>query len=380
MKRKRRANKLLFVFFLILGLTLSLAVVWIRHALLSRQELPQLEVEVPAQVGLGDVITVSARPRNADSVSWRLLRNGWSVPIDFTDAGGTICLDAEGTYFLIGIARSGSVSTMHTSRITVPPRAGTVESGVNRRSLYSWSGRYIEAQNETVVHSVMAALDCGTIYQTVREEESSAAVLDFLDRRAADGHRVYYLCGQSDWATETDAKSMREQLDRVIRWNEEAENSGRIGFYGIQYDVEKLSSETAMNQVVENYKAVYAIAQQHGIKVEACIPYQLDTSYGFEAQLEDLIANGCDSIAVMNYDRHEIQNIETEVALCKQYGKGIVNITEMQPVGSHSLTSSQTYHDDGIEAVESMWQRMQSYFDYDIGFSYHYLNPILDLL
>lgn len=259
-------------------------------------------------------------------------------------------------------------------------RADVTSSSFNRRSIYSWSGKYISAENEETVHWVMTQLDCDTIYQAIPSTESDTEVLDFLDRRAADGHLVYYLCGQSEWGTEPDAKSMLKELKRVIQWNETAEEAGHAKFYGIQYDIERLNNEAAMNQVVANYKTVYAIAREHNIQVEACISYYLDTRYGFDAQLEDLIANGCDSIALMNYEAHEEQNIENEVALCKKYGKGVVNITEMQPIGSHNLTSSQTYNDDGIPAVEAMWRRLQSYFDYELGFSYHYFDPILNLL
>ena len=134
---------------------------------------------------------------------------------------------------------------------------------------------------------------------------------------------------------------------------------------------------------VENCKHVYQVAQSYGIPVEICIPYWWDSAYGFDEGLEDLIANACDSVAVMNYYKagKEIKHIADELALCEKYDKPIVNITEMQAPGTHGLTENNTYYNDGVDAVEAMWSDMEAYFDYDkLGYSYHYLNVMIELL
>ena len=48
--------------------------------------------------------------------------------------------------------------------------------------------------------------------------------------------------------------------------------------------------------------------------------------------LEELIENGCDRIAVMNYYRGaEIKNIATEVDLVQKHGKGIMFSVRLPP-------------------------------------------------
>lgn len=134
---------------------------------------------------------------------------------------------------------------------------------------------------------------------------------------------------------------------------------------------------------VENCKKAYEVAQSYGILVQICIPYWWDSAYEFDAGLEDLIANACDSVAVMNYYKagKEIKHIANELALCQKYNKPIVNITEMQRPGTHGLTENNTYYYDGMDAVEAMWSDMEAYFGYDeLGYSYHYLNTMIELL
>lgn len=42
---------------------------------------------------------------------------------------------------------------------------------------------------------------------------------------------------------------------------------------------------------------------------------------------------------------------------------------------------SETYYNDGIDAVENMWNTLDGYFQYDqLGYAYHYLDVIIELL
>lgn len=185
---------------------------------------------------------------------------------------------------------------------------------------------------------------------------------------------------------EPDAASMLEEIERALYLQSESD----VKFEGIQFDVEPYclddfdeNADAYFAQYVENCKTAYAAAHAAGLKVELCIPYWYDSSYGYNDQLEDLIANACDSIAVMNYYKNdkEIKHIASELELCRKYDKPIVNITEMQEPGTHGLTENNTYYHDGMEAVEEMWSEMEAYFGYEkLGYSYHYLNTMVELL
>lgn len=350
-----------------------------------------LSMETKAYVGEPHEVHLTTTNVPDDRVEFVLIRDGMKTAFSgFSSTGGTITVSEPGLYSVLvkgydesrQVYDSAESYLLVTRRTDGEPRAGSTTSGVNRRSIFSWSGYYLESGKEAIFHEVMEMLDCDTVYQTVEENESQQVVLDYLQRRQADGHRVYYLCGHTSWALEPDAASMMRELNKVIAWNEAAREAGITGFYGILYDIEGLFNNGSMDQAVKNYKTVYPVAKEHGIKVEACISYRLDTSYGFESQLEDLVANGCDSLAVMNYYKRNTEgfNIQFELELCQKYGKELVNITEMQRVGSHNLTADQTYHDDGIDAVEQMWREIQAVFDCDLNFSYHYLNPLIELL
>ena len=84
----------------------------------------------------------------------------------------------------------------------------------------------------------------------------------------------------------------------------------------------------------------------------------------------------------MNYNKkNEAGQIEEELRLAEKYGKGILNITEMQMQGYHGLTEENTYYDDGFEAVADSWEKLKAKYPYKrIGFSWHYLRPCLQLM
>ena len=353
---------------------------------------PSLSFDVPLQVTAGEEVPISVLAEMVDESSVRVSayrEDGTGSLEGFTGCSGSLVFPEIGLYVLEVYGESldgeavGPVEQWVLARdvVETEPLAGSGGSGVNRRSLYSWHSRYITPQYEDELSLVLEVLDCDTLYQDLDAGAADQEVLEFLKRREEQGQRVYYLCGNTDWAIEPDAASMLAELEKVIAYNELAAQNGVTGFYGIQYDVEKLSQEDRVNQCVENYKTVYALAQQHGIKVEACISYKLD-DYGFTAQLEDLIANGCDSVAIMNYYKKntEADNIRYEVELCARYGKELINITETQPVGSHVMTEDETYFNDGLHAVEEMWRSLEAEYSGTISYSYHYLESIRVLL
>lgn len=255
------------------------------------------------------------------------------------------------------------------------------------RAMYSWDHEYIYPEKEALLQQVMELTDCNVLYQEVSSSASASDVAAFLERRGEHGQTVYYLCGNANWAIEKDAASMLREVERAAAYNAAA---GEHKFVGIQFDVEPYclmdfdeNAEEYMAQYVKNSKLAYQAAKEKGLLVEICIPYWWDSAYGFDEELEDLIANACDSVAVMNYykKQKEIDHIEGELELCKKYNKPIVNITETIPPGQHDLTEDNTYYNDGIEAIEEMWNTLDGFFQYDkLGYAFHYLKIMIELL
>ena len=85
----------------------------------------------------------------------------------------------------------------------------------------------------------------------------------------------------------------------------------------------------------------------------------------------------------MNYYKKnkEAAHISYELELCKKYNKPIINATETIPAGQHGLTENNTYYNDGIDAIETMWNSLDGFFQYDkLGYAFHYLDIIIELL
>ena len=255
------------------------------------------------------------------------------------------------------------------------------------RAMYSWNHDFIYKENEAKLQKVMEKTGCNILYQEVASNASTSDVAAFLKRRGENNQIVYYLCGNATWGIEKGETSMLKQVEKAVAYNNA---SGKYKFVGIQFDVEPYcledfeeNADKYMAQYVENCKLAYQAAHNAGLLVEICIPYWWDSSYGYYDELEDLVANACDSVAVMNYykKQKEAEHIENEVALCKKYNKRIINITETIPPGLHGLTENNTYYNDGIDAIEEMWNTLDAYFQYDkLGYSYHYLDVIIELL
>lgn len=373
-------------------------------------------------VGIGsEVSVIPVRDGlSADEVIWRLYLDGRAFPFEGGGKDGiSFVPDRYGTYVVRAIARVGDVYATRSVRIVagagsdepVAPadRAGvdvSLDTGVNRRALYSWSSVYLREGYWPTVRQVMSMLDCDTIYQCVPLDAKASDVASFLSRCQRSGYRVYYLCGAPSWAKEEDAASMLAAVDRAAYLNECAMEGGIAGFYGIQYDVEALNRAPIMAQVTKNCEAVMARVSemrsagklQYDLKIEACLSRSLDSTYGFDnaangsltdpvtgaalSYLEYLVKYGCDSVAIMNYGVDEVGHIAVERTLCAKYGKPIVNITEMQAVGDatpHNLKPEQTYGDDGVDAAERLWQSLDAVYP-GMGYAYHYLNPMLGLL
>ena len=351
----------------------------------------RISLTAPDAVQVNTPFTLSIDTTNCIHIEWYI--NGTYHPelASQIQPSGTLKFSASGIYRItvIGYTEDWSENVSYTKSVRVYDDLSQMNGNAKEhdRAMYSWNHDYIYESNEAILQKVMELTECNILYQEISSNASASDVAAFLQRRGEHNQTVYYLCGNASWGIESGATSMLKQVERAVAYNN---SSGTYKFVGIQFDVEPYcladfeeNADEYMAQYLENCKLAYAAAHEAGLLVEICIPYWWDSAYGYYDQLEDLIANACDSVAVMNYykKQKEASHIETEVELCKRYNKKIINITETIPPGLHGLTENNTYYNDGIDAIEDMWNTLDGYFQYEkLGYSYHYLDVIIELL
>ena len=350
-----------------------------------------IALTAPKNVLVNQGFEISVAATNCAHIEW-YINGAYDATLEKKiNPKGTLKFDKTGIYRITVIGYTEDWQENVSANISVRVYNDLSQANGNAkehdRAMYSWDHDFIYERNESMLQKVMELTECNILYQEVSSNADARDVAAFLQRRGEKGQTVYYLCGNASWAIEEDGASMLREVQRAIDYNRAA---GEYKFVGIQFDVEPYcltdfeeNADKYMAQYVKNSKLAYKAAHEAGLLVEICIPYWWDSSYGYYEELEDLIANACDSVAVMNYYKKdkEAEHIETEVELCKKYNKPIINITETIPPGLHGLTENNTYYHDGIDAIEEMWNTLDGYFQYEkLGYSFHWLEVIIELL
>ena len=347
--------------------------------------------EAPDIVLVNEIFDISVIVTNCAHIEWYINGEYDATLEKKINPSGTLQFTKSGIYRItvIGYTEDWKESVSYDKSIRVFDDMSQANGNAKEcdRAMYSWDHDFIYLADEPMLQNVMELTECNILYQEISPNASAEDVAGFLQRRGEKGQTVYYLCGNASWAIEKDASSMLREVERAIAYNEAA---GEHKFVGIQFDVEPYcltdfeeNADEYMAQYVKNSKLAYEAAHEAGLLVEICIPYWWESAYGYYDELEDLIANACDSVAVMNYYKKdkEAYHIEHEVALCKKYNKRIINITETIPPGLHGLTEDNTYYNDGIDAIEEMWNTLDGYFQYDkMGYAFHWLEVIIEML
>lgn len=241
------------------------------------------------------------------------------------------------------------------------PKTPEVAAG---NGLFSWHSSAVTEERDTLLEA-MAALELTVLYQELSRELSQKTVRDFLTAGAQAGVTVYALLGEHEWALEDDAAACCRAIDRIAALNRGVAREARIR--GVVLDVEPYllkqwqeDEAAVMDRYLGMLASAYSHAEAKGLALIVCIPYFYDNK-GLDVQLETLIGDCCDGVAVMNYYKgKEAEHLLTEAALTRQYQKPLVTIFELQPPGEHDLTEQNTYYNDGLTAVTKAWREIQA--------------------
>ena len=172
--------------------------------------------------------------------------------------------------------------------------------------------------------------------------------MDINHYSAIPGYNIYLLAEDPSWEV--------DDMEQVV---EEAEEKRADG---VLFDIEGNYVTLASNlSLLESDLPIYV-----------CMPFWLDE------ELQEQIIKEVDGVVVMNYSKgNERLNIQKAIETAEKYGKVILTAYELQPVGEYGLEEYNTYHDDGLDAVEKNYE--EQFGGTDVGIAFHNLNMMRKL-
>lgn len=260
----------------------------------------------------------------------------------------------------------------------------TPEEHKEQRGMFEWTEETLENPEST--KDLVEALHITRWYQELPEDFDDSELSEFISYMSGLNVKVYALAGSVEWGYESDGESFIQVLKALAEYNQSVDETSRIE--GIMADIEPYTSgkwekdrEKHMDNYVMGMTKAYEYAQLNGLRMVVCIPRHYDDQ-GLESQLETLIANACDEVAVMDYDcGNEVEKIETEAVYAQKYGKELHCILEFQEVGKHGLVEEKTYRNKGIEAAWKAWKEVEdAYSQLDLVWDYHWTKPVREML
>jgi len=257
-------------------------------------------------------------------------------------------------------------------------------------SMFSWDSEVMDSEEKDRFISITKKMDIGSVYQSFPQDLlETDKMKDFISDLRKENVDVYYLTGEREWGLESDGSSFKAEIDKVAAYNDQVKTAEKIK--GIVVDIEPYLTEewdTADEEGKQTFFQIYAdgmieaykYASEKEIPILVCVPNFYDKYWrdGFER----LAANGCDGLAVMNYNREkEIEEIEGEIEIARKYDKDVIFIAELQRPGVHELVENNTYYYEGLAALKESFEKMGNYYNYDkLSYSYHYYKPLVELL
>lgn len=256
--------------------------------------------------------------------------------------------------------------------------------------LFVWSNEVVTDQEQwPELLYCMEQTGVTSLYQSFSQESlDSGEAESFICKMRAAGGLVYMLMGDAKWAYEPEGESLLGEIQKAVHYNESCKEAGRIA--GVMVDVEPYlldewdgegkEREELMESYLSGMKNAYRYAASNGLFFWACIPTFYNSSC--REVLEELIADACDGVAVMNYNRQdEYGQMAHEVGYAREYGKKVRCIYELQEAGKHDLEEINTYAQEGLEQLWLSAERLSRQFGYEVlGFDYHYYKPLKEIL
>ncbi len=267
--------------------------------------------------------------------------------------------------------------------------------------LFSWSSTTVN-ESDGDLFPLMKQEKMNVLYQNFSSKTSNPEQMTaFLETALEEGITVYHLTGHSAWALDPEGKKICEAVETAALYNQQTEQTflewrkadGKSWdtiprLNGIMLDIEPYTldewdedADAVMDSFVSGMKKAYTLAQAHDLQLILCIPWYYEKK-GQQEGLEELIANGCDSIAVMNYYRGaEIKNIALETTLVQKYGKGIITIYELQKANGRGIKEINSYHDLGLYAARENFAAVQAaYPEQTISVAFHHYRVLEEVL
>ena len=199
-----------------------------------------------------------------------------------------------------------------------------------KRAVFAWEG--VEEADEQLLENYRI----DTIF------------MDINHYSAIPGYNIYLLAGDTSWGV--------DDMQKVVEIAEEKRADG------VLFDIEGNYVTLASNlSLLESNLPIYV-----------CMPFWL------EEELQEQIIKEVDGVVVMNYSKgNERLNIQKTIEMAEKCGKVILTAYELQPVGEYGLEEYNTYHDDGLDAVEKNYE--EQFGGTDVGIAFHNLNMMREL-
>lgn len=196
-----------------------------------------------------------------------------------------------------------------------------IESPLHRKGMFEWKEERIEQPE--IAGEIIDQFQITDWYQELGLPIEHKKTAQFVKQLHGQNVKVYALVGETDWGYESEGQSLIQYLEELVQYNKKRMPAER--FDGVMVDVEpytrsrwKKDPEENMKLYVSGMIAAYRFAQEHDLIFIACIPRHYDDQ-GLTQQLEILIRDGCDEVAVMDYDcGAEAEKIETEAQLARR--------------------------------------------------------------
>ena len=253
-----------------------------------------------------------------------------------------------------------------------------------RRGMFEWQEERVEDRKN--VNELIKKFQITDWYQELSVPVDRKTTAAFVSHLHQSEVKAYALVGETEWGYEADGASLIAYLEELVRYNDQVKPAEQLD--GVMVDVEpytrsrwKEDPARHMETYVSGMIEAYRYAQKHDLIFIACIPRHYDDQ-GLTELLEILIRDGCDEVAVMDYDcGAEAEKLETEARFAEKYDKVLHCILEFQRVGKHGLTEDKTYRNKGLVAAETAWKQVdQAIPSISIVHDYHWSKQLIEMM